>query len=252
MATQQNSEGPIKEAFYLNSAGEEFPCDRVRFAVGDRDSGIRSAIWSAMYSKGRKSDDMFLVSDGNSDDIKVSFHSRDAIVAYRSEKMVSLIERGAIAPESRRQTESVPILPDPFLVASIAFFPGVMKPEKHRVRPPGTPITIIECPPIDQFLRVHVVHSFNEPAHLQDHVSGDYMTWFARLRSGNRHLTFFKIPYPCDWEKERGVLRAYASHIPAREDLLALARQGNLSAIFWGHDDTHLNFFEVHGLEAVE
>lgn len=243
---------PLKEAFYLNQAGDEVACDRVRFAVGDRDTGLHSAIWSAMCSDARRSTDMFMVSDGNSDDIKVTFHSRDAIVAYRSENMDLLIERGVIAPGTKRQTEVVPILPEPFLVASIAFFPGVMKPPQHRRQPPGTPITVIATPTMDLFLRVHVVHSFNEPAHLQDHISGQYLDWFARLRCGDRHLTFFHLAYPCDWDSQREVLRSYASHIPPRDDIIALAKEGDLSAVFWGHDDTHLNFFEVHGLVASE
>src|SRR5947209_2550551 len=103
----------MKEAFYRNQAGEESACDRVRFAVGDKETGMWSAVWSVMCSKARTSTDMFMVTDGLSVDVKVSFHSQDAIVAYKSEKMADLIARGTIASDVKRQTASVPILSEP-------------------------------------------------------------------------------------------------------------------------------------------
>jgi len=251
MSNQRAPSPPHKEAFYRNDAGEEIACDSVRFAVGEPETGIRSGIWSAFCSQARKSTDMFMATEGLSNDVKISFHSRDAIVAYRSEKMASLIERQVIAPDAQRQTEAVPILSEPFLVVSIAFFPGVLKrPEKWR-SPPGKPITVIETPPMDHFLRVHVVHSFDEPALLQDHISGQHLQWFARLRAGNRHLTFFKLAYPCDWETEKEVLRKHVQNIPARDDLIELAKRQDLAALFWGRDNTYLNFFEIHTLTAT-
>jgi hypothetical protein len=237
-----------KEAFYRNQTGDEISCDSVRFALGDMETGIRSASWSAMCSNARNSTDMFMVSDGLSDDAKVSFHQRDAIVAYRRERMQSLIERGAIVPDARRQTESVPILDEPFLVASIAFFPAVMKAPDKRRSLSGKAITVIQPPSETEFLRVHVVHSFDEPAELQDHISGLHLRWFARLHSGNRHLTFFHIAYPIDWQAEKNKLEKYVEQIPARDDFIELANKRDVSALFWGVDNTHLNFFEIHGL----
>lgn len=241
-----------KEAFYLNQAGEEVPCDGVRFAVGDKEGGIKSAVWSAMNSKARNSTDMFMTTEGLSADAKVSFHARDAIVAYKSERMTSLIVRGLIGPEASRQTTLVPILSEPFVVASIAFFPGVMKSAEKWRPAPKKPMTLIEPPPLDLMLRVHVVHSFDEPAELHDQPSDQQLRWFARLRSGNRNLTFFRVTYPIDWKKEHATLRGHVEQIPAREDLVKLAESKDLSALFWGADSTYLNFFEIHGLAVKE
>ena len=241
-------EFPQKAAFYRNAAGQEIPCDSVRFAVGDETSGIVSAIWTAACSKTRKSTDMLMTTEGLGADAKVTFHAQDAIVAYRQERLSSLFERGIFSAGQKRQTESVPILDEPFLVASIAFFPGAMKrPDRWR-RPPGKPMTVIKAPPMDQFLRVHVVHSYDGPVAFEDHVSGDTLYWFARLQCGNRHLTFFHIAYAVDWATEKQKLQHYVEQIPPREDLLDLARAKNLSAVFWGSDETHLNFFEIHTL----
>lgn len=193
---------------------------------------------------------MFMFTEGLGADAKITFHSRDAVVAYRSEKMADLIRRGLVEEGARRQTESVPILDDPFLVCSIAFFPEVMKPTDKRKAPPGKPMTVIVPPVAEEFVRIHVVHSYDEPAELQDHVSGKYLRWFARLRSGRRHLTFFHIAYQVDWESEKEKLRNYVEQIPARDDLIELAQSKDLSAIFWDVDNNHLNFFEVHGLSA--
>ena len=74
----------------MDADGNELAVDSVRFAVGS-ENGLRSKIWSAMNSSS-KSSDMFLSSGGLSSDMKVTFHLLDAVVAYRSEKMNSLIE----------------------------------------------------------------------------------------------------------------------------------------------------------------
>ncbi|MBD3744988.1 MAG: hypothetical protein IE932_02105 [Sphingopyxis terrae] len=115
-----------KEAFYRSNAGEEIPADKVRFAIGDHATGIRSAVWKAMPSPSRSSDDMFMETEGLSKDVKVTFHQRDALVAYRAESFTKLKAEKVIPQDTPRATESVPILDEPFVVSRIAFFPFVL------------------------------------------------------------------------------------------------------------------------------
>lgn len=242
-----------KEAFYRSNTGEEISADKVRFAIGDRETGIRSAVWKAMASPSRSSDDMFMETDGLSKDIKVTFHKQDALVAYRSERFSKLKAENIIPMDSPRATESVPILSEPFVVSRIAFFPFILKPEKLWKQPPSKlKITLIEPPPQGHFTKVFVVHSYNEPVHLHDEESDRHYPWFARIRSGNRHLTFIHVLAECDEAAERTRIRQYLSSVPARPELVDLAKNRELSAIFWGKDDTYLNFFEVHNIAPSE
>lgn len=236
----------MKEAFRMDADGNELAVDSVRFAVGS-ENGLRSKIWSAMNSSS-KSSDMFLSSGGLSSDMKVTFHLLDAVVAYRSEKMNSLIERGVIEPGTNRQTASVPIRPEPFLVASIGFYPGVLiRPELAQAIPPRKHLMLIPGPTDGHFLRVHVIHSYDRPEHLIDPEGRPY-PWFARLRSGNRHLTFSNVEFQVDDEQERANLLNYIKQIPARQDLVEIADNGDLAAVLWGTENGYINFLEIHNI----
>lgn len=109
-------------------------------------------------------------------------------------------------------------------------------------------MTLIEPPPRGHFLKVFVVHSYDEPVELRDEDSDRLYPWFARIRCGRRHLTFVHVLSKSDEIAERERFMRYLSNVPTRSDLVELARKRELSAIFWGKDDTYLNFFEVHNI----
>lgn len=68
-------------------------------------------------------------------------------LAYRSEKMDSLVSRGVIEPGTSRRTGSVTIQSQPFLVASVGFYPGVLIPSQKAQTIPATKhLTVIPLP----------------------------------------------------------------------------------------------------------
>lgn len=239
----------MKLAFYRNAAGDEMPCDVVRIAVGSRETGLLSAIWKAASSRSKKHDDIFLTTSGLQNDIKVSFHNNDVIVAFLRERFEDLKAAGTISANyEHRQICSVPVLHDRAWVATeIRFFGGLLRSaDRGMPVPADKQMTIIAPPAVGEKLDILGVLSQGGPPELE--VDGSPVRWFARVQSGERHLAFYSMLLKFDANTEGEALRTLVSQIEPLPEAAEVANRGDLSMVAWKVHEDRIRFSEIHNI----
>ena len=228
-------------------SNQEIQVDQVRFAIGGRDYGLVSSEWFATASR----KDIFMGTRGLARDIKVTFHERDAIVAFVGEKREEHRQRGFLRPGQSRQRTMVSIpSTGAWEAARIDFVYGTLRP-RDRANPLRTkPIALISPPAPGHVTRIFVVHSYGDPGTLLL-PDGQRPLPIAGLSVGNRHLRFFAADLPIDVEKEAESLRRLVHQIPDFEGGRELAERGDLAMVFWGDDGKALTFGEIHTIEVA-